>query len=363
MVKNDPSLTDRVVRHLIKASKHVAVAMKYNPMLPKPDDGSTARYYAFHALGSPLFNSPEVIKALKDGLKDKDKLASSAAAKSLAEKGNADQETIDRLIVEFRDKTSYTRSRAITSLGEMLQGMDPVNEDIVSVILEAVTDSDRHVKMYGVMHLAGIPIDKDSPYREKVIEAALKASRDDHRFVRISSLVALRKWGPVDDRFFDRITDFLTDSAEMVRYNTVLSLEDFASGVKNPYPAFQKALNSDDPFVREAAAKILIQHLEEKVVVDESKKMDKDQQGRLRQLSKDLSSENPQTRQETIDFLIKIARPDIANLFVQLHDSNPNKTVWPRMVFKWIGDATAAGDPAYCKRFRNRRCYGTCFCG
>ncbi|MGB2863061.1 MAG: hypothetical protein WBC05_07025, partial [Sedimentisphaerales bacterium] len=195
----------------------------------------------------------------------------------------------------------------------------------------------------------GIPIDKDSPYREKVIEAALKASRDDHRFVRISSLVALRKWGPVDDRFFDRITDFLTDSAEMVRYNTVLSLEDFASGVKNPYPAFQKALNSDDPFVREAAAKILIQHLDEKVVVDESKKMDKDQQGRLRQLSKDLSSENPQTRQETIDFLIKIARPDIANLFVQLHDSNPNKTVWPRMVFKWIGDATAQAIPLIVK--------------
>ena len=235
------------------------------------DERWRVREQAAKTLG--LLKDPQAVKGLSVACRDRDGAVKAAAAESLGRIG--DQTAVSFLIKLFKDPSKIVRETAGTALVH-------IGEESIPALLETLKDPHFVVRCHGVRALGGMTTDyqmgrawtKDA----RVVEALVKALKDEDRAVREDSTIALGIIG--DPGAVDGLIEAMKDGA--VKRHAIASLG--MIGDARALPPVLDALKgkgipqqgkptpgciiSEDQLIKEAAATPLGHFRDPKVIPD-----------------------------------------------------------------------------------------------
>ena len=235
------------------------------------DERWRVREQAAKTLG--LLKDPQAVKGLSIACRDRDGAVKAAAAESLGRVG--DPTAVSFLIKLFKDPSKIVRETAGTALVY-------IGEESIPALLETLKDPHFVVRCHGVRALGGMTTDyqmgrawtKDA----RVVEALIKALKDEDRAVREDATIALGIIG--DPEAVDGLIDAMKDGA--VKRHAIASLG--MIGDARALPPVLDALKgkgipqhgrptpgciiSEDQLIKEAAATALGYFRDPKVIPD-----------------------------------------------------------------------------------------------
>ncbi|GEM_PF-2526234 len=202
-------------------------------------------FYAFTSHLTETWGKFLPPSALLQAFNDKDASVRSAAAVSLGNSGQADENVISALLQALNDKDYRVRSAAAESLGNLCQA----DENVISALLQALNDKD-----YRVRSAAAESLGNSGQADEKVLSVLLQALNDKDDLVRRTAAESLVKMGQADEKVLSALLQALKYKDDWVQMVAAESLGNLGQANRTVISALLKALKNNDESVRWEAA-------------------------------------------------------------------------------------------------------------